>query len=264
MAIEKPIIYIRGLNTYGTDLLTFGPVPLPMPMHAPWVRFFKSQGAKVYAIAGLGGDKLHLQIERAHRFLLSIKDELNDGFHIVGHSAGGLIGWGLSSRSEWRDRVLSLTTMATPHHGSVLAEVFLEMARTPSFKMKVIRACGYDNRTRIPIFEDFTREGVRAFKQAHPLPQTLKLQSYSFSMKPEEMSWPIRCSQAFGLSIQDREHDGFVELESQVVGQHLGHYALDHSSQIGYHFYVNPRERALRAKLFRDLTFDLCQKLEAL
>ena len=142
MAVIKPIVYLRGLNGEGKENLYLGPLPLPLPMTKPWCSFFRSQGAKVYAVTGLGMGRLSDQVLRAEDYLQQISSELEDGFHLVGHSAGGLIGWALASRNPWNKKVLSLTTLATPHQGAVLAELFLEK-QARSLRLKILNRLGY-------------------------------------------------------------------------------------------------------------------------
>lgn len=262
MALSRPLLFVRGLNTFGTDLLTLGPVPLPfMEMHRPWCDFFKSQGVQTFFVEGLGGDRIYKQIQRAKAYLNKNSDIFNDGFHIVGHSAGGLIGWALASDPEWNTKVLSLTTLATPHRGAYLAELYLRFFDENNPRTRVLSSLGYKGSQRAPIFKDFTPQGVEEFKRQHPLPDHLPVASYSFSIQPPQMSWPVRWTHYFGLKVPNKEYDGFVEVDSQCLERNLAHYELDHLSQIGYHFYLNPRERALRKKIFSELAFSLLNHL---
>ncbi len=43
--------------------------------------------------------------------------------HIIGHSLGGLDSRFMISKLDMADRVLSLTTLGTPHHGTPLADI---------------------------------------------------------------------------------------------------------------------------------------------
>lgn len=230
-------------------------------MSKPWCDFLTAKGAKVFAIEGLGGGTLSDQTAKAEAFLETLAPELENGFHAVGHSAGGLIAWGLASHSKWKDKVISLTTMATPHKGARLAETYMERFGRHS-RSKILERVGYQPDLRFNVFNDFTRESVKAFKEKYSVGPAVKIASYSFSISPREMTWPIRLAHFLGLRIPDLDNDGFIELESQTEGHSLGHYKLDHLSQIGYHLYLNPRQKAEKTKLFNEIGESLVKHLE--
>ena len=261
MTLKHPIVYIRGLSGGGTDRLNLGPLPLPIHMTKPWCDFLRTRGAKVFAVEGMGRGLLSEQLGRAGEYLEKKSGELDAGFHLVGHSAGGLIAWGLAANPLWKDKILSLTTMATPHLGARLAESFLEHYQT-SRRLKLFDKIGYQSEIRARMFKDLTREGIKAFKAEYAIDPNLPVASYCFSIMPDQMTWPIRLAYHLGLQIPGFENDGFVELESQKIGQSLGHYQLDHLSQIGYHFYLNPRQRAEKLKIFQEVGLGLLKHLE--
>ena len=49
--------------------------------------------------------------------------------HLIGHSLGGLDSRFLISKLGMADRVLSLTTIGTPHHGTPLADIVVRALR---------------------------------------------------------------------------------------------------------------------------------------
>jgi triacylglycerol lipase len=53
-------------------------------------------------------------------------DVVGKRIHIVAHSMGGLDARFMISRLDMADRVLSLTTIGTPHHGSPIADLILQ------------------------------------------------------------------------------------------------------------------------------------------
>lgn len=262
MSLKLPVIYVRGMNTSGSNYLTLGWIPIPALMYGPWMEFFRSQNIEAYAIDNLGGGLLQEQTDRADLFLTKLKPRLSDGFHIVAHSAGGLVGWGLSSRQPWAGLVKSLTTLATPHQGSKMADLFFEFTAKQDFRVKALRSMGYNYQKRIPIFKEFTAQGVEEFKNRNRLAESFPLFSYSFSLNPEDMSWPLRITHQVGFKLSNLRHDGFIEVDSQRAGQHLSHWELDHSSQLGHHLYVDPRAKVKKMKLFNELKFDLIRHLQ--
>ncbi len=58
---------------------------------------------------------------------LQSQNEVFDGkVHIVAHSLGGLDARHMISKLDMADRVLSLTTISTPHHGTPVADIVIE------------------------------------------------------------------------------------------------------------------------------------------
>ena len=51
--------------------------------------------------------------------------------HLIGHSMGGLDARRLLAEDGWKERILSVTTIGTPHLGSSLAD-FAKLRRGPS------------------------------------------------------------------------------------------------------------------------------------
>jgi pimeloyl-ACP methyl ester carboxylesterase len=253
MSVTKPILFFRGLSSEGRDSLNLGPLPLPISMSKPWCDLLRREGARVYAVEGLGGGSLASQVKNAENYMKAMAGELKEGFHLMGHSAGGLVAWGVASRHESPEKILSLTTLSTPHQGARLAEIFIELAKSPDLKLKLLKRFGYDSEARSRLFGEYTRESIEKFKSLHPLHPSLKVASCSFSVKPREMTWPVALVYHLGMRIPDRENDGFIERDSQKEGLDLGHYALDHLSQIGYQFYFNPRLKVLKTKLFNEV-----------
>src|SRR4029077_5920819 len=70
---------------------------------------------RVPPIAGTGkrARRLADQIERAFP---------DEPIHLIGHSMGGLDARRMLANAEWQRRVLSLTTIGTPHLGTALAD----------------------------------------------------------------------------------------------------------------------------------------------
>jgi len=68
-------------------------------------------------------------VERAQdlkNYLQSNSEVLDKKVHIVAHSLGGLDARFMISKLDMADRVLSLTTIGTPHHGTPIADIVNE------------------------------------------------------------------------------------------------------------------------------------------
>ena len=80
--------------------------------------------------------------------------------HLIGHSMGGLDARRLLADSSWQRRVLSLTTVGTPHLGTALAD-FAKLRVGRIFRM--LSSMGIDPQGCL----DITRRAARRFNRTH-------------------------------------------------------------------------------------------------
>ena len=83
--------------------------------------------------------------------------------HLIGHSMGGLDARRLLANAAWQRRILSLTTIGTPHLGSSLADFAkLRVGRV----YRLMASLGIDPQGCL----DVTRRAARRFHRTHPPP----------------------------------------------------------------------------------------------
>lgn len=256
--LRCPVIFVRGLNTSGEDSVFSGRWASSTPMHGPWVQFFKSKGAQCFPLLELGAAPLPEMLDRALTQVTNLK--LGGPFHLLGHSAGGLIVRGLASQLG-PDRVISVSTIASPHKGATIAEQFLEKVQNQAFTRGLVRTLGYDERPKIPLINNFSRDYIKRFTDPLTISEQISQLSYQFSLPESEMSWIVRSAHLVGFTPQANEHDGYIEKESQAFGRVVDHLAIDHLSQIGYHLYLNPQMRIQKQRIFEYLTEKVFKEL---
>src|SRR4051812_27396706 len=115
--LDAPIVLAHGL--FGFSRIGLGPLTLtsyfrgiPDALRAAGNRILVT---RVHPIAGIEFRSLRL----GYRIQTALPDQ---PVHIIGHSLGGLDARGLLADPAWRNRILSLTTIGTPHLGTFLAD----------------------------------------------------------------------------------------------------------------------------------------------
>ena len=159
-----------------------------------------------------------------------IKDKIvpqyGQNIHVLGHSMGGLIGRYLVSNiwDEASYKILSLTTLATPHLGTPLS---------PNESSALLRWVH-------PAIDDMSYEGVAKFNEPggeHYSPPHPLVQNYSYcaaissiwkagDLLSAYVYWRLgRGLKEAGL---DARNDAVVPLFSQYFGKHLGTVPVNH------------------------------------
>ncbi|KIJ65000.1 hypothetical protein HYDPIDRAFT_27736 [Hydnomerulius pinastri MD-312] len=141
--------------------------------------------------------------------------------HLIGHSMGGLDCRYLTTHLTQRTfRVLSLTTIATPHHGSTFASHFLSLASThlPSVLalLELLPNGGGDGKA----FESLTREAMEGFNESTPDVEGVRYFSWGAEYEPGLIdTWKYPHSI---ISSQEGPNDGLVSVQSARWGTYLG------------------------------------------
>src|SRR5579864_7575531 len=114
--LQSPIVLAHGL--FGFERIGVGRLTvasyfrgIPQSLRADGNRVFSAQVPPIAGVA-LRARRLGEQIEAAFP---------GEAVHLIGHSMGGLDARLLAADPDWSGRVLSLTTIATPHLGTILA-----------------------------------------------------------------------------------------------------------------------------------------------
>jgi triacylglycerol lipase len=147
--------------------------------------------------------------------------------HIIGHSLGGLDARELITLPEWSERVLSLTTVGSPHLGSLLAErVFPRFG--PIYRL--LRAVGWDHQG----FYDILPDRAQRWHEETPAPDHIPCFSVAGDPPAELVSWPLR--RLFQTHTElDGPNDGLVSVRSALAfGRPLPPEPIDHFHQMNW------------------------------
>jgi len=147
--------------------------------------------------------------------------------HLFGHSMGGLDTRRLLSEPAWRGKILSLTTIATPHLGSSLADfVCLRVGRI----YKLLETLGIDHQG----FLDVTCKAALRFNESTPAPRDVPCFSVAGNPAPENVCWPLQRLHT-ALAELEGPNDGLVSVESaHAFGTPLPIWPADHLRQLNW------------------------------
>lgn len=172
--------------------------------------------------------------------------------NVIAHSMGGLDTRHLISAYDYGDKIASLTTIGTPHRGSIIADLAHGVASNDGARVwraleKLFIGDGYDKAAHGPIdmngaLWNLTEEYVQGtFNHENPDDPRVVYQSYE-----PHSTWTGKdgCDDidpllalTFGyLRAASGDNDGLVSVESARYGTDLGTLPADHIDAIGQLF----------------------------
>lgn len=164
--------------------------------------------------------------------------------HLIAHSMGGLDARFLISRRGWHERVATLTTVSTPHHGSSAADYLMEqparLRRLVAWAADWLSAQALPSPESAADFERAVRELRPAylrddFNPATPDAPSVRYQSYA-GRAGAGTDVPINpFFRPLNRVIYEREgvNDGYVATENARWGRFRGTVDADHARQVG-------------------------------
>jgi triacylglycerol lipase len=220
--LDAPIVLAHGL--FGFSRIGVGRLTLtayfrgiPEALRAAGNRVLVT---RVPAIAGV--------LDRARRLGQQILREFGDEpIHVFGHSMGGLDARCLMADAAWARRVLSLTTIGTPHLGTSLAD-FAKLRVGRLFRL--LSAIGIDPQGCL----DVTRGAARRFHRRHPAPADVYCFSVAGDPLVETVCWPLQRTHC-ALWEMEGPNDGLVPVDSATAfGDVLPAWPVDHLGQMNW------------------------------
>ncbi len=220
--LDAPIVLAHGL--FGFTRIGVGGLTLtayfrgiPAELAAAGNRVLVT---RVPSIAGVEkrARRLGDQIERAFG---------DEPVHVIGHSMGGLDARRLLAEEAWRKRVLSLSTIGTPHLGTSLAD-FAKLRAGRIYRL--LAALGIDPQGCL----DVTRRAARQFHRRYPAPANIPCFCVAGDPAPANVCWPLQRTHA-ALAELEGPNDGLVSVESACgFGNQLPCWPVDHLRQLNW------------------------------
>ncbi|MFB3789164.1 MAG: lipase family alpha/beta hydrolase [bacterium] len=212
--------------------------------------------------------------ERAEQLIQQIEERLgpSEPFHLVGHSMGGLDARYMASPNGLNqgNRILTITTISTPHRGSSLAgripRWLLQAASRGSIVGKYL-VFGEQRRFLTTLAEN-RWEGLRQLTPAflrqefnprivdHPSVRYFSYAGRVDISQPTPMNWLRRPAWLYILK-NDGENDGMVAIESAKWGEFKGILPADHGAQIGLRVIPGIKPSFDHLRFFMSVTRDL-------
>ncbi len=232
-----PILFVHGW----TGFSAIGPVdyfygvrddlePLGYPLRFPVLDPYNSHVVRAAQLASAIDDAL---IELRARKV-----------DIVAHSQGGLDSRYLISSLGYGDRVAALTTVATPHRGTPLADIALGLQPGPSatalaFLLETIGATGGFDSDAQASFESLSEAFVQGtFNPQNPNDARVDYQSWmgrtclSVATCGDVVDAPILTGYQILTSVSG-DNDGVVPVASAPWGEYHGTVPADHFDEVG-------------------------------
>lgn len=232
--LKYPVFLCHGYGAIGS-------VVKSGPMHEPCMEIRR------HGVAAIGPNIVpYGRIEtRAENWVRLIREFCTEhGYekvNVIAHSMGGLDMRYALSKMDVAEHVASLTTLATPHHGSSLADLVLKAPEIVTEKLGEIVDWFGDNvypKTKndaLGAVEQLTTTYVKEeFNPNTPDVESVAYYSYSAAVGKGTQHSINPVLRFQNTQIYDKEgiNDSFVSVESAKWGNHLETIALSHLSQL--------------------------------
>lgn len=213
-----PILMVHGLGFRDRKYLNYwGRIPGTL----------ESRGATVF----YGNQDSWGTIEENARciresLLKALEETGAEKVNIIAHSKGGLDSRYLISSMNMGEKVASLTTVSTPHHGSKTMDM---LYRFPKWLFKVagwfvdlyFRILGDKSPNFAHASEQITTEACERFNADNPDFEGVYYQSYGVAMKRPASDF-IMTIPSFVVGLVEGENDGVVAVSSASWGEFKG------------------------------------------
>lgn len=185
-------------------------------------------------------------------------------FNVIAHSMGGLDMRYAIQNDGIADSIASLTTIATPHHGTSLAEIVLTTPELLKEKLNELMNWFGENvfpnekSNAVAAVEQLTRNYIEeAFNPATPNHETIQYYSISAAVGKGTTHPlnPILRLQNQLIYQKEGINDSFVTAESAIWGEHIGQYSISHLEQI--YLQVSKERKPLVDKMWLDTAKNL-------
>lgn len=239
----------------------------PAPIHEPCMTL-RSHGIHAFAPNIVPYAQIATRAEQWAEKIEQLKEQYGyDKFNVVGHSMGGLDMRYAISKLDIADSVASLTTIASPHHGTSLAELVLT---TPGvLREKLGEVFDWFGESIFPnaksnavaAVEQLTRDYVtNEFNPSVPDHKDIPYFSFSAAVGrgTNQPLNPIYRYQNMHIYNQEGLNDSFVSVESATWGTHLKTVSLSHIEQLDLQ--VSKERKKFVEQFWLDLVDNLREK----
>ncbi|KAH0838165.1 Alpha/Beta hydrolase protein [Lanmaoa asiatica] len=218
-APNAPLVFCHGL--LGFDSVTIGPAIAPLQV-SHWRGIKEVLEANGCEVLITRVPATSSPVDRAKVLEKKISETYpGRDIHLIGHSMGGIdCRYLITHLTQRTFRVLSLTTIATPHRGSSFASHFLSLASThlPAVLtlLEFLPNGGGDGKA----FECLTKEAMKEFNDSTPDVEGVRYFSWGAEYEPGLIdTWKYPHSI---IAAQEGPNDGLVSVQSAQWGTYLG------------------------------------------
>lgn len=184
-----------------------------------------------------------------------IRHWTDEPVNLIAHSMGGLDARYLIAQLGMADRVASLTTIATPHHGTAVADWFCLNFRQRVPLLLTLEAFGID----VDGFRDCRTDACREFNERTADAPGVRYFSYTAEVPSSRVSPLLRRAWNI-LTPAEGANDGLVSVRSARWGEVLGCLPVDHFAQTPDGLFVRPGENFDALNFYSRLIEDLAHR----
>ncbi len=220
MDIPKyPVVLVHGLAAKTFPFLNaFGSIPC----------FLREKGLHVFVpnhdgVGTITGNARQLQTE----IEAICQAENCEKVNLIAHSKGGLDARYMISALSMQEKVASLTTLSTPHHGSRLSATLLQLPKWILHPLgflinRFFRLFGDREPDILSAARELTDSAMEAFNASVPNHPEVYYQSYS-SQVSKENAFLVYIPYQVSRYCEQDETDGLVSVCSSRWGDYQGH-----------------------------------------
>ena len=238
---QHPIVLLHGMAGF----VTWG----PFEYFDGIPKALRSAGHEVFLCEVSGYQPIPVRaVECAEQIDIFLEQSDHQRVHLIAHSHGGLDGRYMISKLGYGDRIASLTTLTTPHRGSMLIDA--SAALMPDALERFLTGgmdtlVGYTRDQASNLFgqlEMLSAAYMREeFNPANPNDPRVKYYSIGartqlspfVNWKTTDILTPTLWPTYIGIYLLEGDNDGMVPLSSSKWGTYLGTLEADHLDQIG-------------------------------
>ena len=201
-------------------------------------------------------DTTYVRTEEWSIILAGLVDEgIGRRFNLIGHSQGGMDARYLASNLDPEHRIVSITTVSTPHQGTSVADALSGAINGLPFDGALIDAMfdmgsqlfGIEGENLSGQLEGMSIENMEVFNQETPDRADVQYFSWAgrscryfqFSCQNEQdgetVSSFFLLAHAY-IEAEEGDNDGLVSVESAHWGEFLGVISADHMDEVGHRF----------------------------
>lgn len=242
---QYPVILVSGLGFKDNSNITdyWGRIP----------DFLKAHGCEVYtAYQDAFNSHVDNAIKLKYRILEILEKSGKEKINIIGHSKGGIEARYMISKLGLGDKVVSLTTLGSPHRGSSIADIVIGRIPIPKFVLARLmniygKLVGDQRPDSLRAAVQLTKLSMQNFNKDVLDVEGVYYQSYASHITRNYPSVMWKTLAGILHSIEGN-NDGLVSIESAKWGNYRGLIysekcsTLSHADMIGFQQFAVVKE----------------------
>ncbi len=246
---RHPVVFCHGMLAMTTLRMQ---LPEDLNCFVPLREFLRERGCQVLfpQVTPMGGVAV-----RAEQLRDQIRSWTDEPVNVIAHSMGGLDARHMITHLGMAGQVRTLTTVATPHRGTYLADWFHTAFRQRVPLLLALEALGVN----VDGFQDCRLAPCREFNACTPDRPEVRYFSIGGAVPQSRVSPALRRAWTL-LTPVEGANDGMVSTTSARWGEYLGTINADHYAQTPDSVFLRPGEDFDALGFYSRLIEDLARR----